>query len=130
VTSNVGDPATTRAAADDDGSTAWTSGTPQARGQWLQVDLGRAHRIRQVVLDAGPSTYGWPNQVTPSTDYPRRVRVEVSTDGRRWTGARTVRGTGQLTVLTTPHHRIRYVRATLTRADEHPWQVAEVRVYR
>ena len=130
VTSNVGDPATTGAATDDDGSTAWTSGTRQARGQWLQVDLGHAQRIRQVVLDAGPATYGWPNEVAPSTDYPRGVRVEVSTDGRRWTGAREVTGSGQLTVLTTPHNPVRYVRATLTRADEHPWQVAEVRVYR
>jgi glucosylceramidase len=130
VTSNVGDPVSAGAATDDDGSTAWTSGTAQAPGQWLQVDLGHAQRIRQVVLDAGPSTYGWPNQVTPSADYPRGVRVEVSTDGRTWTGARDVTGTGQLTVLTTPHNPVRYVRATLTRADGHWWQVAEVRVYR
>lgn len=130
MTSNVGDPATTGKATDDDGSTAWTSGTAQAPGQWLRVDLGRAQRIRQVVLDAGPLTYGWPNQVTPSADYPRGVRVEVSTDGRTWTGARDVTGTGQLTVLTTPHNPVRYVRATLTRADGHRWQVADVRVYR
>ena len=130
VTSNLSDPVSAGAATDDDGSTAWTSGTAQAPGQWLQVDLGHAQRIRQVVLDAGPSTYGWPNQVTPSADYPRGVRVEVSTDGRTWTGARDVTGTGQLTVLTTPHNPVRYVRATLTRADGHWWQVAEVRVYR
>ena len=130
VTSNVGDPVSAGAATDDDGSTAWTSGTAQAPGQWLQVDLSHAQRIRQVVLDAGPSTYGWPNQVTPSADYPRGVRVEVSTDGRTWTGARDVTGTGQLTVLTTPHNPVRYVRATLTSADGHWWQVAEVRVYR
>jgi glucosylceramidase len=130
LTSNVGDPAMAGAATDDDGSTAWTSGAAQAPGQRLQVDLGEAQRIRKVVLDAGPSTYGWPNQVTPSVDYPRGVRMEVSTDGRAWTGAREVTGTGQLTVLTTPHNPVRYVRATLTRADEHPWQVAEVRVYR
>lgn len=130
VTSNVGDPASAAAATDDDGSTAWTSGTAQAPGQWLQVDLGHAQRVRRVVLDAGPSTYGWPNDVTPSADYPRGVRVEVSADGRTWTGARNVTGTGQLTVLTTPHSRVRYVRATLTRADGHWWQVAEVRVYR
>src|SRR6478735_2761696 len=120
MTSNVRDPATAGAATDDDGSTAWTSGTAQAPGQWLQVDLGHAQRIRKVVLDAGPSTYGWPNPVTPSADYPRGVRVEVSTDSQRWTGAREITGTGQLTVLTTPHNPVRYVRATLTRADEHP----------
>ena len=39
-------------------------------------------------------------------------------------------GTGQLTALKIPHNPIRYVRATLTRADGHWWQVADVRVYR
>jgi glucosylceramidase len=130
VTSNVGDPSAAGAATDDDGSTAWTSGTAQAPGQWLQLDLGRAQRIRQVVLDAGPLTYGWPNEVLPSADYPRGVRVQVSTDGRIWTGTRDVVGRGQLTVLTAPHNPVRYVRATLTRADGHWWQVADVRVYR
>ncbi len=58
MTSNVGDPAAAASATDDDGSTPWTSGTAQAPGQWLQVDLGHLQRVRRVVLDAGPATYG------------------------------------------------------------------------
>jgi glucosylceramidase len=129
LTSNVGDPAATAAATDDDGSTPWTSGTAQARGQWVQVDLGRADRIREVVLDAGPATYGWPNEVAPSGDYPRGYRVSVSTDGTHWAVVRDGVGTGQLTTLKVPHRRIRFVRATLTTGDAHPWQIADVRVY-
>jgi glucosylceramidase len=130
MTSNVGDQSTLAAATDDDGSTPWTSGTAQAPGQWVQVDLGREQRIRQVVLDAGPSSYGWPNDVAPSGDYPRGYRLSVSTDGTHWTVVRDGAGTGQLTTLKVPHNPIRYVRATLTRADGHWWQVADVRVYR
>jgi hypothetical protein len=47
-----------------------------------------------------------------------------------WTVVRDGVGTGQLTTLKVPHNPIRYVRATLTRADGHWWQVADVRVYR
>jgi glucosylceramidase len=129
MTSNVGDPGTLPAATDDDGSTPWTSGTAQAAGQYVQVDLGHARRVREVVLDAGPSSYGWPNDVTPSADYPRGYRLSVSTDGRRWKAVRDGAGTGQLTTLEVPHHPLRYVRATLTRPDGHWWQVADVRVY-
>jgi glucosylceramidase len=81
-------------------------------------------------FDAGPSSYGWPNDVAPSADYPRGYRLSVSTDGTHWTVVRDSAGTGQLTTLKVPHDPIRYVRATLTRADAHWWQVADVRVHR
>ncbi|MBO0844628.1 MAG: discoidin domain-containing protein [Nocardioides sp.] len=129
MTSNVGDPTTATAATDDDGSTPWTSGTAQAPGQWVQVDLGHLQRVRQVVLDAGPAAYGYPNDVLPSTDYPRGYRLSVSSDGSHWTVVRDGVGTGQLTTLKVPHNPIRYVRVTLTQADGHWWQVADVRVY-
>jgi glucosylceramidase len=130
MTSNVGDPATAASATDDDGATPWTSGTAQAPGQWVQVDLGHPQRVRRVVLDAGPATYGYPNDVQPSTDYPRGYRLSVSSDGSHWTDVRNGVGTGQLTTLKTPHNPIRYVRVTLTQADGHWWQVADARVYR
>ena len=47
--------------------------------------------------------------------YPRAYRLQVSADGTHWTVVRDGAGTGQLTVLKTPHNPIRYVRATLTR---------------
>jgi glucosylceramidase len=130
MSSNVGDASALPAATDDDGSTPWASGTAQAPGQYVQVDLGHAQRIRRVVLDAGPSAYGWPNDVTPSADYPRAYRLSVSADGTHWTVVRDGSGGGQLTTLKVPHDPIRYVRATLTRSDPHSWQVADVRVYR
>jgi glucosylceramidase len=126
LTSNV---AGAEVAADDDGATAWNTGRPQQTGDWLTVDLGSLRRIRQVVLDAGPATYGFFSTGEASPNAPAAYRLEVSADGVQWTTVRTAYGTGQLTVLRTPHNPIRYVRTTLTADDARPWAVAEVRVY-
>ena len=126
VTTSTGDGSV---AADDDGATAWRTGTQQA-GQWLQVDLGRRQRIRGVVLDAGPATYGWESSGAASTEAPGSYLLQVSADGRRWTDVRRGHGTGQLTELSTPHAPVRYVRTTLTSPAARGWQVAEVRVLR
>ena len=70
-------------------------------------------------------------QRRPAVDrLPARLRLSVSSDGSQWTDVRNGVGTGQLTTLKTPHNAIRYVRVTLTQADGHWWQVADVRVYR
>jgi glucosylceramidase len=127
VTSNVGDASV---AADDDAATAWSTGEPQRAGDWLQIDLGSLRRIRQVVLDAGPATYGWESTGEASPNAPATYLLEVSTDGEHWTAVRTAHGTGQLTTMPTPHNPIRFVRCTLTQDDTLPWAVAEVRVYR
>ena len=50
----------------------WTTG-PQAPGQWLQLDLGRAYPVGGVVL--------WGSL---GMEFPRRLRVATSRDGRRW----------------------------------------------
>ena len=127
VTSNVGDAAV---AADDDAATAWSTSEPQRAGDWLQVDLGSLRRIRQVVLDAGPATYGWESTGEASPNAPASYLLEVSADGEHWTAVRTAHGTGQLTTMRTPHNPIRFVRCTLTQDDSRPWAAAEVRVYR
>jgi glucosylceramidase len=126
VTSNV---AGAEVAADDDGATAWNTGRPQQAGDRLTVDLGSLRRIREVVLDAGPATYGYFSTGEASPNAPAAYRLDVSADGVQWTTVRTAHGTGQLTAMQTPHNPIRYVRTTLTSDDARPWAVAEVRVY-
>ena len=108
-------------AVDDDASTRWSTGTAQASGQYLQVDLGCRTRISRLVLDTGAGT----------GDYPRGYTVSVSDDGRRWsrpiaTGA----GTGQLTAIAMGDRPTRYVRITLTAGAGNWWSVADVRAYR
>jgi glucosylceramidase len=126
VTASEGDASV---AADDDGATAWRVAAQHA-GQWVQVDLGSRRSVRDVVLDAGPGTYGWESPGTPSTEAPASYRLQVSADGRRWRDAGSGHGTGQLTTIRTPRWPVRHLRLTLTADAPQGWQVAEVRVHR
>ena len=117
-------------ASDDDAATTWSTTDPQRRGDEVTVDLGSRTRIRDVVLDAGPSSYGFFSDGSASDAAPASYRLEVSRDSHTWTTVRIARGTGQLTTLKVPHDPIRYVRTTLTADAAQPWTIAEVRVYR
>ena len=109
-----------RNAIDDDASTRYSSGSSQAPGQYLQVDLGRAQRLRQVVFDTGAST----------GDYARGYAVTVSRDGVHWTTAVADGvGAGQLTTVDLAGVRARYVRISLTTANGSWWSIADVRAY-
>ncbi len=107
-------------AVDDDASTRFSSGTAQAPGQYLQVDLGKVQRPQQVVFDTGAST----------GDYPRGYTVTTSTDGEHWAPVGSAaQGTGQFTAVDLDGRATRYVRLTLTAASGSWWSVADVRAY-
>ncbi|MDX6203666.1 MAG: glucosylceramidase [Frankiales bacterium] len=107
-------------AVDDDASTRYSSGASQAPGQYVQVDLGKARPLRQVVFDTGAST----------GDYPRGYAATVSGDGVHWTTvvAGGV-GSGQLTTIGLDGSPVRYVRLTLTASSGSWWSVADIRAY-
>ena len=119
-------------AVDDDGSTAWTTGTAQTPGQELTVDLGVPVDVRKVVLDAGFTTAPpeeWWTPGIPSTDYPRGVRLLTSTDGDDWTPVSTATGGGQLTTLTADGSPVRWLRLEVTTSSDSWWSVADLRVH-
>ena len=108
-------------AVDDDATTRWTTGTAQAPGQYVQVDLGHRRRVARVVLDTGTGT----------GDFPRGYALYLSDDGNSWgdpiaTGA----GTGQLTAIDVPPRRARHLRVVATTPAESWWSIADLRVYR
>jgi glucosylceramidase len=108
-------------AVDDDAATRWSTGTAQAAGQYLQVDLGRIEPVGRFVLDAGAGT----------GDYPRGYTVTTSRDGVHWSAAVTDgTGTGQLTTVNLGGAPVRFVRVTLTAASGSWWSVADTRAYR
>jgi glucosylceramidase len=106
-------------AVDDDAITRWSTGTGQASGQYLQVDLDHVQRVTRFVLDTGAST----------GDYPRGYAVTTSADGVHWTTAATAAGTGQLTTVELDGAPVRFVRTTLTTSSASWWSVADVRAY-
>lgn len=61
-------------AIDGDSATRWTTGRPQAPGQWLQVDLGRTETVSKIVLDSAGSAGDWP----------RGFRIQALSPGGAW----------------------------------------------
>jgi glucosylceramidase len=106
-------------AVDDDAVTRYSTGTAQAPGQYLEVDLGRLHRLVRFVLDTGAST----------GDYPRGYTVTASRDGSTWVPVGSGTGTGQLTTVDLSGAPMRYLRVTLTASSGSWWSVADVRAY-
>jgi glucosylceramidase len=111
---------TPQAAVDGDASTRWSSGTAQAPGQYLQIDLARPTIFDRVAIDSGGNL----------GDYARGWRLEASTDGATWSTLATGTGTGQLTTVDVPRTKARWLRITSTGSSGSWWSVADVRLYR
>jgi glucosylceramidase len=117
VTSPTGE--TPQAAVDDDASTRWSSGTAQAPGQYLQMDLGRREQFRRLVIDTGAST----------GDYARSWTLQASDDASTWRSIASGTGTGQLTTIDVTRTRARYLRVVSTGSAGNWWSIADVRLY-
>ncbi len=122
-----------RAATDGRPETRWSSRVPQARGQWLQVDLDVPAELAGVELDLGGATF----------EYPRRLAVQVAREagweelgaGVRWvgplvwTGTHVLRAGVERVVVTFPSTRVRALRVVQIGRDTfYPWSVAELRL--
>jgi glucosylceramidase len=106
--------------ADDDASTRWSSGTAQAEGQYVQLDLGSRKHFTRVAVDSG----GYEG------DYARSWQLSASTDGTTWRTLAAGRGTGQLTTADVRPTTARYLRVTSTGTAANWWSVADIRLYR
>ncbi|MDM7830048.1 discoidin domain-containing protein [Cellulomonas edaphi] len=106
-------------AVDGDASTRWSSGTAQAPGQYVQVDLGRVTPFRQVAIDSGDNL----------GDYARAWTLTASRDGRTWHTLASGSGTGQLTQVDVRHATARYLRVTSTGTTGSWWSLADLRLY-
>ena len=107
-------------AIDGNTSTRWSTGTPQAPGQWLAIDMATTHTIDMVTLE----TRSWERW-----DHPRWFEVEVSTDGTTWTQVADGWGFGWKRPITFEPVAARHVRITQTGTAPEWWTVAEVTVF-
>jgi hypothetical protein len=116
---------------DGDLITRWQSG-PQTQTSWIEVDLGATWELDSVVLSLGPF----------SSDFPRRLLVEVSPDGAAWarvwagpTHREALRGAiahpKELPiVLPMAQRRARYLRLTQNGFDPvYYWSIAELAAF-
>jgi hypothetical protein len=119
-----------RAAFDGEAGTFWTTGLPQSRGDYFQVDLGRVERFREINLQL---------QNNP-LDFPRDFDVRVSLDGLTWTLLNRIVGgypkltrgtiedfTSYKSVISRIPAEARFIRIRLI--ESHPfrqWSIAEI----
>ncbi|MEP7054636.1 MAG: discoidin domain-containing protein [Actinomycetota bacterium] len=107
-------------AVDGDASTRWSSGTGQAPGQYLQVDLGKSKEFTRVAIDSGGNL----------GDYARSWQLSASDDGTSWRPLADGIGTGQLTTVDVDPTEARFLRITSTGSSGSWWSIADIRLYR
>ncbi|HXU00899.1 MAG TPA: discoidin domain-containing protein, partial [Polyangia bacterium] len=112
-------------AIDGTASTRWDSGANQAvttPSQSFTLDMGAAHVVNQLTLDAGTST----------GNYPRGYSVSLSNDGSNW-GTPVATGTGSTQIVTinflTQSARYISIAQTGTASANH-WSIHEINVWR
>jgi hypothetical protein len=109
------------AALDGSLDTSWTTGRGQRNSDWFAVDMGKAQKFHQVVLDSGKN----------ADEYPRSYAVYVSGDDIHW--GRSIAsgdGRGPLTVAGFAPQTARYIKVVQTGQDRHsPWCICEFTVH-
>ncbi len=129
---------------------SWTSGAPQQPGMWFQIELPEAVTVTEVQFNSAGGGFGGggrgrgavpagagaggapPAPVMPAGPYPRKFKVEVSTNGTSWTGVAEGDGTPGSTTITFAPTAAKYVRITQTGAveDASVWSMQRLRLYR
>jgi len=103
-------------AADDSVHTvAVSSDSPTS---FLQIDLGKPCLFNLIIIDHGPAR---------EFDFPGRIAVLMSYDGKTWTSEYVAPGTRRITYIPLVGARLaRYVRLQTQVRGDGPWTVAEV----
>ncbi|THF82736.1 discoidin domain-containing protein [Cohnella fermenti] len=108
-------------AIDWNSSTRWSTGAPQASGQWFQVNMGSKKVFDQISLETDATNTG---------DYPVGYQVQVSNDGSSWTTVATGAGFGHKMVIPLATQFAQYIRVTQTGSSTvYWWNIAEFHVF-
>lgn len=104
---------------DGSGTTRWTTGTAQAGGERLTIDLGAATLFDRLAID----NTAFPGQ------FPRKLNVETSADGASWASVADQPGTDGVTTARFAPQVARYLRLTQTGSAASPWSVDELNLF-
>jgi predicted outer membrane repeat protein len=112
--------ATAAAGIDTNLSTRWTSGVPQANGQYFQVDMAVARSFNQITLSSESA----------SSDYPRGYQVFASNNPSSF-GPAIASGAASSSLVSIgfPTQTARYLRIVQTGASSNWWSISELNVW-
>lgn len=120
VSSNVNKEASSPVLAiDGDRRTRWDTGKHQASGEYFQIDLGESHEIERIDLDSTLSPY----------DYPRNYTVYTSDDAQSWKRLTSGQGKKELTKISFPKVKTRYIKIVQNGAGGNYWSIQELQIY-
>lgn len=108
-------------ALDGDLTTRWSTGKPQAAGQWLQFDMGKPFLLTRLAIDTNAS----------KNDYPRKFEIQTSNDGNQWSApVASGVGTTMITANFPSRFSARYIRILQNgAATGNFWSIHELSVY-
>jgi beta-glucosidase len=90
-----------------------------APGQSVTVNMGSAHSVKQITVDAGNNT-----------DDPAGYQISLSTDGVNWgSPVATGPGTGPLLVVHFPAVNAKYIKVVQTGSSSSWWSITEFNAY-
>jgi O-glycosyl hydrolase len=105
-------------AVDGNALTLWSTGQPQANGQWFQIDLGTAQAFSRITMDSNAG------------EFPRGYLVYVSNDGTNWGSPIAIgAGSSQSTTVNFPAQIARYLRVVQTGNATASWSLREINIY-
>jgi F5/8 type C domain len=115
-------PAQLRKMIDGDMTTRWDSAAPQQPGMEFDLDLGKTRVVQRIVLNTEPS----PN------DYPRKLSILYSYDGKTWTpwSSTDESGTASINDFRSDPRPVRGLKFIQEGAEPHAfWSVHELSLY-
>ena len=108
----------------------WSTGTPQARDMWFQIELPQAVRLTEIQFES--EVIAGRGGAPPTATAPRGYRIEVSIDGKKWIGpVADGQGTGRTTTISFAPVKARFVRIVQTadEANAPHWSMERLRLY-
>lgn len=138
---------------------AWSSGVPQERGMWFQVELPQSAMLTELQFDsrsaggrggggggrgaagrgaAGQAAEGTPAAAqppaaapAPAPGYPRGYKIETSMNGTTWVAVAEGQGQGATTIVPFTPVQARFVRLTQTALADNapPLSIQQLRLF-
>ena len=106
----------------------WTTGVPQQRDMWFQIELPTPVMLTEIRFNSSTTGSG----AAQTSTFPRAYRVQVSSDGSTWS-APVAEGEGVpgITVIAFAPVSAKFIRITQTAniADAPPWSMRLLRLF-